>query len=230
MNTWKERDKLTSAFLLDNPGPGAELSSKVFAEAAATYLCLPSRVCKDRVGEKIGKSTVDRHGERVILEALPGGHWTERHDTLAKEVSALCNYAGIVSEREPFGLFGHLVPQSALSRLQQNQSSQVLRPDLRMELPKRKTRPPDRGRQDDRQAQPAQVSTSVWGLTIAEIKVISKGVKAHYIAGQDRQRAVDKRASTIPAEYKTKVLKMDREIMQGTLKAHARGGWRNLDY
>ena len=150
--SWKERDKLTSAFLLANPGPGTELSSQVFAEVAATYLCLPSRICKDRVGEKIGKSTVDRHGERVILEALPGGHWTERHDTLAKEVSALCNYAGIVSEREPFGLFGYLVPQSALSRLQ---SSQVLRPDHRMELPKRKTRPPDRGRQDDRQAQSA---------------------------------------------------------------------------
>ena len=136
--TWKERDKLTSAFLLANPGRGTSISAQVFAEGMATYLCLPSRVCKDRVGEKVGRGVVDKYGERIILEPLPGGHWTERHDTMAKEVAALCSYAGVMAEREPYGLFGHLLPQEALSSSERNQVSQVLRPDLRMELPKRR--------------------------------------------------------------------------------------------
>ena len=63
--TWKDRDKLTSAFLLTNPGPGTNIGSQVFAEGMATYLCLPSRVCADRVGERVGKSTVDSHGLEV---------------------------------------------------------------------------------------------------------------------------------------------------------------------
>ena len=77
----------------------------------------------DWVGERVGKGIVDRHGEQVVLEALPGGHWTERHDTIAQEVAALCNYAGIPAEREPFGLFGHLFPQEALRDSQEEGQS-----------------------------------------------------------------------------------------------------------
>ena len=80
-------------------------------------------------------SKVDRFGVQVILENLLGGHWTERHDFMEQEVATLCTYAGVPAERKLFGLFGHLLPQQALSRLQQNQQSQVLRPDLRLDLP-----------------------------------------------------------------------------------------------
>ena len=80
-------------------------------------------VCADRVGEKVKNSKVDRFGVQVILENLPGGHWIERHDAMEQEVAALCVYAGVPAEREPFGLFGHLLPQQALSSLQQNQQN-----------------------------------------------------------------------------------------------------------
>ena len=135
VSSWKERDKLSSAFLLSIPGPSSSLSSPIFAEAVATLLCLPSRICTDRLGEKVGGSRVDKLGERVILENLPGGHWTDRHNSMEQEVAAICSYAGLPAEREPFGLFGHLLPQQALTRLQQNQRSQVLRPDLRFDIP-----------------------------------------------------------------------------------------------
>ena len=36
---------------------------------------------------------------------------------------------------EPYGLFAHLLPQQALHRLQQERRHQVLRPDLRLEVP-----------------------------------------------------------------------------------------------
>ena len=132
ISSWKERDKLTSAFLLSMPGPVSGMNSLIFAEACATYLCLPSRVCADRVGEKVGKSRVDAHGERIVSENLPGGHWQERHNEMAQEIAALCVYAGVPVEREPYGLFGHLVPQKALSKVEQNGVSQVLRPDIRL--------------------------------------------------------------------------------------------------
>ena len=105
---------------------------------------------------------------------------------MAKEVAALCSYAGVMAEREPYGLFGHLLPQEALSSSERNQVSQVLRPDLRMELPKRRIRPPDRVGEGKGLAQPAQVSTGVQGPTITEIKVISKGARPSISREQTR--------------------------------------------
>ena len=113
VSSWKERDKLTSAFLLSTPSPKYGLSSPIMAEALATMLCLPSRVCADRLGEKVGGSKVDKFGVRVILKNLPGGHWTDRHNSMEQEVVALCAYAGLPAKREPFGLFGHLLPGSS---------------------------------------------------------------------------------------------------------------------
>ena len=65
ISTWKERDKLTTSFLLSTPGPHSSLPSMVFREALAT-----SRACGDRLGEVIGKTKVDMFGERLILEYL----------------------------------------------------------------------------------------------------------------------------------------------------------------
>ena len=49
------------------------------------------------------------------------------------------------------------------------------------------------------------------GPTIAEIKVITKGAKAHYGSGAKEQRAVDRRAGRIPQEYRSKAIRMDSE-------------------
>ena len=218
VSSWKERDKLSSAFLLSTPSPKYGLSSPIMAEALATMLCLPSRVCADRVGEKVGGSKVDKFGVRVILENLPGGHWIDRHNAMEQEVAALCAYAGLPAEREPFGLFGHLLPQQALTRLQQHQRSQVLRPDLRMDIPPVKVRAPatrqPRGRppapgQAAPAAAPAPLPLEFSGSHIAEIKVLGKGVKNHYKLGTTGGRAVDSRAAGIPADYKRKAATMD---------------------
>ena len=107
----KERDKLTTSFLLSLPGPRYGLSSPVFAEALATLLAMPSLVCRDRVGEMVGRSRVDPFGVKVINAAIPGGHWTQRHNAIEHELASLCNYASLPVECEPYGLFGHMLPQ-----------------------------------------------------------------------------------------------------------------------
>ena len=96
---------------------------------------MPSRVCADRLGEKVGNLRVDTYGEAVIAANLAGGHWSVRHNVVEQELASLCSYAGLPVECEPYGLFAHLLPQQALHRLQQERRSQVLRPDLRLEIP-----------------------------------------------------------------------------------------------
>ena len=95
ISSWKERDKLSTAFLLSTPGPHSSLPALVFREALATLLSMPSRVCVDRLGEVIGRTKVDMYGERIILENLAGGHWTDRHNAVQQELAALCQYAGV---------------------------------------------------------------------------------------------------------------------------------------
>ena len=174
-------------------------------------------MCADRVGEKVGGSRVDTHGERIILENLPGGHWTDRHNLMEQELASLCAYAGVPNEREPFGLFGHLIPQQALNNLQQHQRSQVLRPDLRLDVPTTKVRPhtitrAPRPGQAAPAAPPAPLTRDFSGSNIAEIKVLGKGVKKYYKSGTRTTRAVDLRAAEIPAEYRRKAANMDRLI------------------
>ena len=101
-----------------------------------------STISADGVGEKVGGSKVDKFGVRIVMENLPGGHWIDRHNAMEQEVASLCAYAGLPAEREHFGLFGHLLPQQALTCLQQHQRSQVLLPDLRMDIPPVKVRAP----------------------------------------------------------------------------------------
>ena len=218
LSSWKERDKLSTAFLLSGPGPHYGLTSPVFAEAVAVQLCLPSRVCIDRIGEKVGASRVDQYGERVILENPPGGHWTTRHNSMEQELASLCAWSGMPAECELYGLFGHLIPQEALHRLQQNQRTQVLRPDLRLEVPPttvkvgpvRHLPAPQPG--EEAAAPPAPVSKLYSGSYIAEVKVVGLGAKSHYKPGTKAQRAVEKRAKEIPPDYKKKAQDMDRAM------------------
>ena len=164
---------------------------------------------------------MEQFGERVILENLPGGHWTTRHNTMEQEVASLCAYAGLPAECEPFGLFGHLLPQEALNRLQAHQQRQVLRPDLRLEVPPIKvrhsaSRARPRGAGAPRAAvpaaPPAPLSTAYNGSYIAEIKVLGKGASDHYKQGIRAQRAVEKRAKEVPGDYRDKAVAMDQAL------------------
>ena len=49
---WLERDKLSQR-LLAFPGGDTTMDSEVFAEEAASILCLPNRACADRIGFRI---------------------------------------------------------------------------------------------------------------------------------------------------------------------------------
>jgi len=53
------------------------------------------------------------------------------------------------------------------------------------------------------------------GPNLYKVKVIIKGTKALYVNGNDRIRAVDKRASTILTEYEANMAKKDRELESG---------------
>ena len=219
ISSWKERDKLSTAFLLSTPGPHSSLPALVFREALATLLSMPSRVCVDRLGEVIGRTKVDMYGERIILENLAGGHWTDRHNAVQQELAALCQYAGVAVEVEPYGLFAHLIPQQALHRLQQERRHQVLRPDLRLEVPPVSLKAvPVVHRQltDQDPVLPAPAPPRLVGSLIAEIKVCGKGASNLYSRGTkvlDRNgqssRAVDKRARGIQADYEQKAAAMD---------------------
>ena len=67
---------MSSAFLLDRPGAHSSLSTPVFQEAVAALLCAPSPVCRDRVGEMIGRKRVDLFGDHMVGQNLTGGGWT----------------------------------------------------------------------------------------------------------------------------------------------------------
>ena len=80
--------KLSAAWLQCLPGPNG-LSNAAFSEALALTLCMPSPVCKDRVGAKIGKRVVDLYGDNVMSEVLPGDDWRKRHDGVKMIINSL---------------------------------------------------------------------------------------------------------------------------------------------
>ena len=73
-------DKLSGAWLLALPGPHNGLTSKVFSEAMAAHLCLPSPavVASGWVGQTIGRRGVkiDPYGDSIMCcNELPGDSW-----------------------------------------------------------------------------------------------------------------------------------------------------------
>ena len=188
--SWRQRDKMSSSWLLCLPGAEG-LSSSQFSEGLANLLCMPSPCCLDRVGEKIGKtrSMVDVFGDRLCSETgLPGDDQRRRHDEIKVELNAVCGWAGLQTECEPYGLFSQHVPQQPLNRLEGRQARQVLRPDFLFNLPS---------------------TSGVRESRVADIKTVSCGAPSWYKAGQ---RGVDRRAARVPAEYDSKAKAMDREL------------------
>ena len=88
---WKQRDKISSSWLLALSGADSSLNNAEFAEAAATSLCLPSPACVGRVGEIVkGRKVIDMYGDQVQAAPLPGDHWRQRHDQLKHVLHRLC--------------------------------------------------------------------------------------------------------------------------------------------
>ena len=115
---WRQRDKLSTAWLLALPGGGDNLTNEEFTTAAATNLCLPPPMCGGRVGEIIrGRVTVDKHGDNIQSTVLPGDHWRKRHDELKVLLYKLCMWAGLPVDMEVFNLFSRFIPQEGLARI-----------------------------------------------------------------------------------------------------------------
>ena len=181
MSSWKERDKLSTAWLLSLPGPHHGIPSAAFTEALATLLCAPSPACVSRLGMKIGQARVDLFGHKIINERLEGSHWTRRHDLVKAEVNSLCAFAGLPAECEAYNVFGHLVPQQPLNRLEGHRARQVLRPDFLIQVP--------------------DPITGVPNLRVADVKTIGLGAVSYYKPGAEGTRGVERRSRRIQGEY-----------------------------
>ena len=186
--SWRQRDKVSSAWVLAIPGHETSLNNAEFAEAAAANLCLPSPACAGRLGEVIrGRVKVDAYGDNIQATSLCGDHWRKRHNGILHLLHRMCMWAGLPAEMEVFNLFSHLVRQDGLSRVERNRQRQSLVPDMRVSLPHR-----------DGTSQ-----------VLHELKVISCS-KTRYKPTWDR-RAVDKRADSLQHEYIMKARAADRK-------------------
>ena len=184
--SWTNRDKLSSAFLHSLPSPDTGFTNVEFSEAVALLLCLPSPACVDRVGEKVGRKVVDKYGNNVMNEPLPGDTWRIKHDSTKTELATLADWAGLPCTVEVFGLFSHLISQPALMRLDTGRKRQGLVPDFKLRIPT------DNG-----------VTTQ-----LAELKMINCSDSYYKTGG--KVRGVERRAERLPAEYRSKARKVDQ--------------------
>ena len=185
------RDKLSSSWLQCLPGPNG-INNAGFSEAMALTLCMPSPVCQERVGEKIGRKVVDIYGDNVMSEQLPGDHWRTRHDQVKMTVNSILSWSRVSSTCEVFGLFGHLIPKEGLSRMESGRARQGLVPDFKIALP-------------DKVEGTKEV--------LAEIKVINC-CPSRYTPSGPNVKAVNKRAQLLPGEYRKKARDIDQKIIK----------------
>ena len=106
---------------------------------------------------------------------------------------------------EVWGLFSHLIPAEALTRMERGRKRQAIVPDFRMDLP----------------SPNYETRTQ-----LAELKVISC-CKSWYIPGSE-VRATDKRAQQLPADYRRKARKVDQDVL-GVAKEIKRPVERKLE-
>ena len=86
MDLLKQRDKMTTSWLLSFPTAHGSLSTPIFQEGLAMVLALPSPACRDTVGDVLGDRRVDVCGDEVRNVTLAGTTFTPRHDWTKMEV------------------------------------------------------------------------------------------------------------------------------------------------
>lgn len=192
-----EKDKLSTGWLLALPGPDTTLDSAEFSQAMETLLFLPCSAVKHLVGQKLPGSNgvCDPFGDKIAAARMPGDGWRRRHDTLKRRMAALLGWAGVPHEMEVFNLFSHLIPQEGLSRIESGRKRQGLVPDLQIQ------EPPVLGRGFSKRV-------------LAELKTIRCCPSRYPNSGRRRGdvRAVDRRASTLAAEYAKHAAQVDTEF------------------
>ena len=160
----------------------------------AALLCLPSPACLPLHGQRVGRSSVDKYGDVVMASALQGDGWRRRHDGVKMRIFGLLRWAGVEVDCEVFNVFSGLIPQQGLNRLEQGRKRQGLVPDFRLRAPAVDGRGPQ-----------------VEELVLAELKVISCCPTRYKRNPRATTKAVDRRAATLPAEYRQHARRIDRE-------------------
>ena len=220
-------DKQSQAWILATPNPHTFLPSPIFREAMAAHLCLPSPACQPHVGQPVGQegATVDIWGDNVMSAKLPFDTWRTRHNDCQVAIMERADHARVEMDSEIFGLFRDLVPAAALvqgGNLEHARQRQGKVPDLAYRLPVApgappphpdgQRAPPRRGQQLPPQNRPGQTARQ-----LAEIKIIGAG-PSRYPRGS-RDKAVDRRARALPAEYRNSLAKLDQQY-HGTAVGH----------
>ena len=192
--TWRERDKLSAMWLLSGPGPDTRLSNMEFSEAAAALLCLPSPVCADKIGCRVGDRRVDLYDDQVQAATMEGDGWRTRHDNIKLFLTKLFHWAHLPYQCEVFNLFAHLIPQEGLSRIERGRKRQGLVPDFMLEI--------TNGRGDKRKE-------------LAELKCISccptrYNMSPALVGNRIHVRAVQRRANGLTGHYMGKATGVDQ--------------------
>ena len=126
VRSWNNRDKLSTAFLMDLPGPHNFWTWAEWEEAMCLTLDLPSIVCRELKGQKIWDWTVDKWGADIVCTVLPGSSLTWRHNKVKSCLSSLVTYCGLEYLCKPQAVFTAHIPQRPLNRIQSHQVRQGL--------------------------------------------------------------------------------------------------------
>ena len=141
----------------------------------------------------MGKLKVDKWGDAVLNAAIPGPHTIAAHNLLKDTMNSLFRYCGILSKVEPYNVFGDLVPQLPLHRVQAGQARQLLIPDIRADIP--------------------DTTGGNTKSTLIEIKTV-QGLTEWYLPVTSEDKAVEKRVKKIRKEYADDAKAADQKFFQ----------------
>jgi hypothetical protein len=134
-------DKLSGAWILALPTSSTGLTGRVFTEAMASHLCIPSPAVRTWVGHPVGKDKIrmDPFGDAVMnCKDIPGDSWRIRHDSGKLAIVNQCLLSKLPVECEVYGIFADLIPSGASidgEFLQWGRARQALVPDYRLRIP-----------------------------------------------------------------------------------------------
>ena len=230
-------DKTSCAWLLATPSTETFIPSNLFREAMAAHLCLPSPCCKPMVGRPTGyrdyqgnPTHVDTWGDVVMAATLPFDTWRHRHSDIQRALVARALEARVEVESEIFGMFRDIIPAAVLGAggaLETVRARMGCVPDLRVGLQvplvsRPATYYPPRGRPaaaPQEEAAPAprppRGAPGPPSRYLAELKVCGAGPTRY--PRDSVEKAMDRRARLLPAEYRKKVADVDREYY-GTVR------------
>ena len=239
---WPQFDKYSCAWLLATPSPDTFLPSKLFREAMASHLFLPSPICKSHLGlptgynDRQGNPTlVDAFGDVVMCTSLCFDSWRVRHNDVQRALVAKAHEARVEVDAEVLGLFRDTIPDQALEpggHLETMRQRNGCIPDLRLGFqvtldprpadyhprPGRRPAVPQPGQPDPPPPPPMHRALPTGGITrsLAELKIMGAG-PSRYPRGlaSSRDKAVNRRARLLPAEYRHKLSQID-QVYHGT--------------